>query len=157
MEEDDQSLPVPLTAQQAEEFRRRNPTVSPWRVIGVQVAVGLSSAALAWLFWDAEVAASVVWGASAVVVPALLFARGLFSPLAGVNPGAAVASFMLWEFVKILASVAIMFAAFRWLSGLNAVAMLAGLILTLKVYWLALVFRPSEGVLTGADVADGQR
>ncbi len=144
--DDDSGQPAPMTAQQAAQFRRANPVLSPWRVIRVQAVVGMALTALAWIVWGSQVAVSVACGAGAVVIPAILFARGLSSPIAQANPGAAVVSFMVWELVKITVAVAIMFAAYRWVSEINGLAMLAGLILTMKVYWLALVFKPGRAL-----------
>jgi ATP synthase protein I len=84
---------------------------------------------------------SAVYGALAVIVPAALFARGLTSRVASVNAGAAVFGFFLWEMVKIGLTVAMLFAAPRLVSDLSWPAMLAGLIVTMKVYWVALGFR----------------
>ena len=133
---------VPLTAEQAQALRERNPSVSLWWVVVAQVAVGMLVALLAWLLTGAPSAAwSAAYGALAVVLPAALFARGLTSRLSSVNPGAAVLGFFLWEMVKIALTVAMLFAAPGMITGLSWPAMLAGLVVTLKVYWVALAFR----------------
>ncbi len=95
----------------------------------------------AWLLFDDRVAQSVMWGVFAVVLPAALFARGVTSKFAAANPGAAVMSFFLWEFVKIVVTVGVLFTAHRVVSDLSWPAMLVGLIVTMKVYWLALAFK----------------
>jgi len=84
---------------------------------------------------------SAVYGALAVIVPAALFARGLTSRVASVNVGAAVFGFFLWEMVKIGLTVAMLFAAPRLVNDLSWPAMLAGLVVTMKVYCVALGFR----------------
>jgi ATP synthase protein I len=52
-----------------------------------------------------------------------------------------VFSFFVWEFVKIVVTVAVMFAAYRFEKDLSWPAMLVGLVLTMKVYWAALAVR----------------
>ncbi len=132
----------PLTAEQVAELRKRQPLLSVWRVVGVQVALGLLVATLVW-FVSGQMAAvySAVYGALAVIVPAALFARGLTSRVASANVGTAVFGFFLWEMVKIGLTVAMLFAAPRLVNDLSWPAMLAGLIVTMKVYWVALGFR----------------
>lgn len=106
-----------------------------------QVGVGGLSALLAWWVFGDSVARSVACGAFAVVLPAALFARGLTSRFARANPGMAVMSFFVWELVKIVVTIGVLYAAHRLVKDLNWPAMLVGLVLTLKVYWLALAFK----------------
>ena len=137
----------PLTADEARRLREKNPPLSPWRVIAWQVFVGALAALLAWaLTGRLPVAWSVGWGAVAVVVPGALFARGLASPTAKTNAGTAVFAFFLWEMVKLALTVAMLFAAPRLVSALSWPALLAGLVLTMKVYWVVLVYRPKRKV-----------
>jgi ATP synthase protein I len=132
----------PLTAEQVIELRKRQPLLSVWRVVAVQVLLGLLVAALVWWVSGRMAAVySVAYGALAVIVPAALFARGLTSRVASVSAGAAVFGFFLWEMVKIGLTVAMLFAAPRLVNDLSWPAMLAGLIVTMKVYWVALGFR----------------
>ena len=132
----------PLTAEQVVELRKRQPILSVWRVVGVQVMLGLLLAVLVW-FVSGRMSAvySALYGALAVIVPAALFARGLTSRVASVNAGAAAFGFFLWEMVKIGLTVAMLFAAPRLVSDLSWPAMLVGLVVTMKVYWVALGFR----------------
>ena len=132
----------PLTAEQAVELRKRQPLLSVWRVVGAQVVLGLLMAWLVWLVSGRMTAVySAAYGALAVIVPSALFARGLTSRVASVNVGAAVFGFFLWEMVKIGLTVAMLFAAPRLVEDLSWPAMLAGLVVTMKVYWVALGFR----------------
>ena len=134
---------VVLTAQQVQEIVQRNPSVSPWRVVWWQLATGFAIAVVSGLVTGRQVVAvSAACGAFAVVLPAALFARGVTSQFARANLGAAVTSFFLWEFVKIVVSVAVMFGAYRLVEGLSWPAMLIGLVVTIKVYWFALGLRP---------------
>ena len=132
---------VPLTAEQAKAIRQSNPSTSPWWVVLAQVALGGLVVVVAKMVFGDRVAQSVMWGVLAVVLPAALFARGVTSKFAAANPGAAVMSFFLWEFVKILVTIGVLFVAHRLMRDLSWPAMLVGLILTMKVYWLALAFR----------------
>ena len=132
----------PLTAEQAAELRKRQPLLSVWRVVGVQAVLGLLVAWLVWLVSGRMAAVySAAYGALAVIVPAALFARGLTSQVASANVGTAVFGFFLWEMVKIGLTVAMLFAAPRLVNDLSWPAMLVGLVVTMKVYWVALGFR----------------
>ena len=117
-------------------------SVSPWRVIAVQAAVGAVVALVAGLltarwgvFWSA------LYGAGVVVVPGALMARGMTSALTSVSPGASAVSFMLWEFVKIGVSVVLLVLATRIVQPLSWPALLVSLVLCIKVYWVALAWR----------------
>jgi len=132
-----------LTKQEAQALRELQPPISPWRVIRLQVLVGIGVALLAWLFTTkASVAWSAAYGALAVIVPAMLFARGLMSQFSSINAMTAGFGFFVWEAVKIGVSVAMLFAAPKLVHELNWLAMLTGLIVTMKVYWVALLMRP---------------
>ncbi len=132
----------PLTADEARALREKNPPISVWRVIVGQVAVGLLAALVAWgITGRLSVGGSLAYGVLAVVVPAALFARGLTSRVSSVNPGAAAFGFFLWEMVKIALTVAMLFAAPRLVPELSWPAMLAGLVLTMKVYWVGLLLK----------------
>jgi ATP synthase protein I len=111
-------------------------------VIGFQAGVGAVSALLAMLFTGRqEVAWSVLYGAATVVIPGALMARGMTSRLSSMSPGTSAVSFMLWEFVKIAVSVVMLMLAPRLVQDLSWLALLVGLVLCMKVYWLALLWR----------------
>lgn len=134
---------VALTKEQVAELRKLQVIISPWKVIGWQLIVTMVLGLLAWLFTGrSAVVVSTVYGSMAVVVPAALFARGIASKVSSVNPAAAVFGFFLWEMVKIALTVAMLFAATRLVANLSWPAMLVGLIVTMKVYWVALFVRP---------------
>jgi ATP synthase protein I len=84
---------------------------------------------------------SAAYGALSVVVPAALFARGITGRLVRTVPGAAMVGFFVWELVKIVVTILMLFAAPRLVPGLNWLALLAGFVVTMKVVWLALMFR----------------
>lgn len=129
----------PLSSQEAQLLRQNLPLLSVWRVVVAQVGVGVVVALLAGLItskWN--VALSAGYGALAVAVPAALFARGMTSPVSSASVGASVAGFLLWEIVKIGLTLAMLMAAPRVVPEVSWPAMLVGLVLTMKVYWLAL-------------------
>ena len=135
----------PLTAEQASELRAKNPSVSPWRVIAGQAVVGFVVALAAWgLTGRQNLGWSAGYGALAVVIPAVVFARGLTGRFASLNPGTAVFGFFLWEMVKMALSMAMLIAAPRLITALSWPAMLIGLVVTMKAAWLAVVFTPKR-------------
>ncbi len=141
-QEDVQDNFQPLTADQALELRKRQPLLSVWRVVLAQVLVGLVLSLGVWLVTGRQSTVfSVAYGALAVVLPAALFARGLTSRVASANAGAAVFGFFLWEMIKMGLTVAMLFAAPRLVNDLSWPAMLVGLVVTMKVYWVALGLR----------------
>jgi ATP synthase protein I len=135
----------PLTREEAQALRAKEPPVSPWRVIAVQAFVGGVAALLAMLITGKQVIGwSLLYGAAAVVVPGALMARGMTSKLSSMSPGAGAVSFMLWEAVKIAVSVAMLVLAPKFVQPLNWPALLVGLVLCMKVYWIALLWRGSS-------------
>jgi ATP synthase protein I len=132
----------PLTREEAEALRQNDPPLSPWRVVAVQAAVGSGTALLAALVTGRpEMGLSTLYGAATVVVPGALMARGMTSRLSSMSPGASAVSFMAWETVKITVSVAMLMVAPRLVQPLSWPALLVGLVLCMKVYWLALLWR----------------
>ena len=116
--------------------------MSPWRVIATQVVVGVVVALFGRLVTGrSEVGWSLLYGAATVVVPGALMARGMTSKLSSLNAGASAVSFMLWEFVKIAVSVGMLAAAGRIVQPLVWPALLLGLLVGMKVYWVALLWR----------------
>jgi ATP synthase protein I len=140
-QEDAQELAPPLTAEQVRELRQRQPLLSVWRVVVAQCCIGALVASVAWFVSGQVAAFSAVYGSLAVIVPAALFARGLTSRVSSLNAGAAVFGFFLWEMVKIGLTVAMLVAAPRMVSDLSWPALLVGLVVTMKVYWVALGVR----------------
>ena len=150
---------VPLTAAQARELRARNPAVSPWRVVGAQVAAGAVIAVVVWMtLGQAALAWSAAYGALVVVLPAALFAHGLTGRLASINPATAIAGFFVWEMVKIALMVAMLIAAPRLVEGLSWPVMLVSMVVTMQVYWAALWLAPKKRLtnLIDGQVKDGR-
>jgi ATP synthase protein I len=135
----------PLTAGQARQWRRVNPVLSPWRVLRWQAAAGAALAAVLGLLTSkASIAWSAGYGALTVALPAALFARGLMGRIASINAVTAVAGFVLWEVVKIALTVAMLMAAPRLVRGVSWPALLAGLVLALIMYWVALAVKARQ-------------
>ena len=126
--------------EEAEALRRKNPPMSPWRVVAAQAVAGLLCGALVWVFAQRSLTVwSALYGAVVVVLPSALLARGMTRDLAG-KPGAAMFGFMFWEMVKIGVAVAMLVAAPRVIQGLSWPALLVAMIVCMKVNWLALLW-----------------
>ena len=146
--EDQDSDFKPLTADEARQWREVNPEVSVWRVIAAQALVGVLVALAAWALTGQQSAAwSAGYGALAVLVPAALFARGVLRQRQRSNPGVAMLGFFWWEMVKIVLTVAMLVAAPRVVAGLSWLALIVGMALTLKTYWIALLVRSRKSTL----------
>ena len=131
-----------LTPEEAAALKARNPQASPWRVIAVQAVVGGGVALLAGLVGGGrEFAWSALYGAVTAVVPGALLARGMTSRLSSLSPAVSAVSVMLWETVKISASVALLALAPKVVKPLSWPALLVGLAVCLSVYWFALLWR----------------
>ncbi len=134
-----------LSAEEAQALRERQPPLSPWRIVGLQAMVAAAVALLAWAITGRSGAAwSAGYGGMAVLIPAVLFARGLTSQFASINAATAGFGFFVWEAIKIAVTVGMLVAATRMVADLDWLAMLIGLIVTLKVYWVALLMRPKS-------------
>jgi len=140
--EDEDSDFEPLTHEQALAVKAANPSASPWRVVMGQVLVGTLAAGLAWLLFGSLIGKSVAYGSLAVALPAVLFAWGLSRQRGVLNAGSVLASFFVWEMAKIALTVALLVIAPRLILNLNWLALLAGFVLTMKVYWVAMWLRP---------------
>ncbi len=130
----------PLSAEEAQAWRKRHPAVSVWRVLAMQVVAGVLVVLLAWLVTGkAAIAWSAAYGVLAVLVPAVLFARGLQRQQFAKSASAAMLGFFVWELLKIVLTVAILAAAPKVVAQLSWLALLAGMVVTMKTYWIALL------------------
>lgn len=131
-----------LTRAEAEALRQRQPSLSPWRVVLMQAVLGAVVAAGAWLVTGSGAsAASALYGAAVVVLPALLMARGTTGRVSRLSPAAGAVSVLVWSAVKMAASVVLLVLAPKVVQPLDWVALLVALVLGLQVYWLALLWR----------------
>ena len=141
---DDEADPpvTPLTREQAQMLRARQPMLSPWWVVSAQLAVGAVVATGA-LWWSASSVAmwSAAYGALVVVLPSALMARGLTSRMSRLSPGASAARVMLWSTVKTGLSIALLMLAPKLVQPLSWAALLTSAVLCMQVYWFALLWR----------------
>lgn len=129
----------PLTAEEAAEWRRRNPSVSVVRVVKWQLVVGVVLAVLVGLITQrAGWLWSVAYGAAAVVIPAALFARGLRLQLGAGQENLAMVRFFGLEIAKLVLTVVLLLLAPLVVPGLNWLALVLSLVVVMKTYWLAL-------------------
>jgi ATP synthase protein I len=111
-------------------------------VIAAQAAVGGVVALLAWLLGGGrEHMWSALYGAVTAVVPGALMARGVTSRLSNLSPTVSAFSVMLWETVKIGATVVLLVAAPQVVRPLSWPALLAALAACVSMYWFALLWR----------------
>lgn len=144
----------PLTREEAQRWRESQPRLSIWRLVGWQLLAGLAAGGVAWLLTQSvTVAGSVVYGAAAVVIPSALMAYGLTSSaLSRLMAGfaqAAFAGFLLWEGIKVLLVVLLLWFAPLMFPGLNWLGLLAGLVVVLKVYWLGFLIQGRRSNVNG--------
>ena len=127
----DDSRP-PLSREQAQQLLAAKPGVSVWRVIALQALVALLVAAAAWPL-----------GGAIVMLPAALFAGGMRRWLVNLPPAYALFGFAFGELLKIALTVVLLVLAPHVLGRqlLLWPALLAGLVVTLQVYWVALLLR----------------
>ena len=131
---------VALTRSEAQALRDRLPQVSPWRVVGAQALAGLLCIVVAWAVAQRSgVVWSAFYGAAAAVIPSALLARGMTRGTR--NPVAAAAGFMFWEVLKIGVAVAMLVIAAKVVPQISWPALLATMVVCMKVNWLALLWR----------------
>ena len=90
---------------------------------------------------DARTAWSAAYGSLAVALPAAVLARGMTSQLSRMSATAGALAFMLWEMVKIGLSIGMLILAPSLIADLSWPALLVGLILTIKVYFVAAIVK----------------
>ena len=147
LEQDDADHFEPLSFEQAQlviqGLRKSASLLSPWRLIRWQMLVGVVATAFAYIGFDGVPAAlSVAYGALAVILPASVFAWGLKRSEGAKSPLLASLGFFAWEAVKVVLTVALLFAAPVLIVNLNWLALLAGFVVTMKVYWIAVWLYP---------------
>jgi ATP synthase protein I len=130
-----------LTAEQAQELRRKNPSISPWRVVVAQALAGGVCVVVAWAVTQRSGAAwSALYGAAATVIPSALLARGMTRGTR--SPVASAAGFMFWEMLKVGVAVAMLVIAARVVPNLSWPALLVTMVVCIKVNWVALLWHP---------------
>ena len=143
-QEDSEEYFVTLNAAQAQALREQQPGLSAFQVVALQALCGLVFAAFAGLVssWGW----SVAYGAFAVVLPNALLARGMTRKPTSINVLSAVTALLVWEMVKVALTLAMLFGAPLFVKNLSWPALLVGLVLTMKVHWLTLAYKPKQPV-----------
>lgn len=128
------------TKEQVAAWRAQNPPVSLWWIVRWQIAVALVLVLLVWLFAGSLVVVqSVIYGALCAVLPNALFAHGLRERV-GYGVQQRMGLFVVWEVAKIAMTIAMLYLAPKVIDEINWLALLAGFVVTIKLYWLALVW-----------------
>ncbi|HEX5485470.1 MULTISPECIES: ATP synthase subunit I [Limnobacter] len=109
-----------------------------WKIVGLQWVAG-SLVCLLLLLVSREHATSAAWGVTSVAVPSTLFAARL--SLGSRNAMSGVFVFLIGEFLKVIASVAILFVAYRLDPSLIWWSVVLACAVTLKSYFLAFFLR----------------
>lgn len=136
LEDEDPQIKA-LTPEEAAVWRKQQPKMSMWRIVAVQALIGAVVALVAGWWLGRAAGWSAAYGALAIVVPAALFARGVARNSGGA-PGA-IARLFAWEFVKLVLCIAMLAAAPVLVPNLHWLALLAGMVVTMKTYWLVLI------------------
>ncbi|MGA8008569.1 MAG: ATP synthase subunit I [Thiomonas sp.] len=143
--QDEQDAPAaaPMSRDEVQSLLLRKPQVSVWRVVVLQVVVGLVVAAASWFFAAGKLSVvySALYGAVVIALPSALFALSIELWLSKLKPGVAVYGFALGELLKIGLTIVLLFFAPRIVQPLSWAAMLIAIVVTLQVYWVALILR----------------
>jgi ATP synthase protein I len=118
--------------------------ISPWQVVSIQAAVGVVFTLAAWAFTGrVAVAWSALYGAVAVVLPTAVMAFGVrgLGGHATASPAVGAIRFLLWEGVKLVFAVVLLAIARRVVPDLSWLALLAAVIVCLKVNLVVLLWR----------------
>ena len=138
----------PMSSEAAQAWRTRQPRGLIRFLLGYQFVAVFTVTGLLWMAeaigWmgsisDRAVAVSFAYGGLAIVIPAALMAVGLqgrFTQRLSTTPTGSLLGFAIWEGFKLLVSVALLVAAPKFVSDLSWFALLAGLLVALKVNWL---------------------
>jgi ATP synthase protein I len=139
-----------LSAEEAAAWRSKQPRESVWAIVLWQLLLGVLLFPVTWLLTGrVEVAWSVAYGVLCILLPTALMAYGLTSSglarlmkrLFPGMAGASLAGLFFWEGVKVLLALAMMWQAPKLVPGLSWLALVVGLVVALKAFWLELWMR----------------
>jgi ATP synthase protein I len=143
LDEGDELAFKPMSAQEATAWRLKQRPVSMWRVVRWQLGATCLVGALVWVLtgqWTLALSAS--YGGIAVVLPVTVMIWGMtagrLARLLSVFAKSSLLALVFWEGVKLVLSVLMLALAPVVLKNLNWLALVAGFVLVIKVYWLAL-------------------
>jgi ATP synthase protein I len=132
---------VALTPEQALSWRLRHCVQSPWRMVLVQTFWGVLSAFILGVMTSSSaVLWSALYGVLIVSFPGALLAQGI-RPVKKKMASAMAANFLFWELVKMVVALVLLLLAVKLVPNLNWLALLAGMLVCMKVGWLALLRR----------------
>ena len=123
------------------ELRKTQAFISPWRVVLWMLMTTAVIGVTGLIASDVRTAWSAAYGSLAVALPAAVLARGMTSQLSRMSATAGALAFMLWEMVKIGLSIGMLILAPSLIADLSWPALLVGLILTIKVYFVAAIVK----------------
>jgi len=135
----------PLTRDEVRRLRERQPPESVWRVVAWQALLAAAVSLLVWAMTRRSAPAwSALYGGLCIALPSALMAYGLTSSalariMARMFPGVAkvaLVGVLFWEGIKVLLVLVMLWLAPRLIPGLNWLALVGGLVVVLKAYWL---------------------
>ena len=139
-DEDAEQAYKTVSRQEAVELRKSLPILSPWLVVAMQSLAACLCGLVVWLVTGSVGSMwSAIYGAAAVVLPNMLLARGMTKRAE--SPTALAVGFLFWEMLKIGVAIAMLVIATKVLPNLSWPALLIGLVVCIKVNWLALLWR----------------
>ena len=139
--DDEDEPPRPLSAAEAQKFRGQRSAPSPWRVVLMQVEVGVVISLLFAIGYQLPGLWSALYGAATAVIPGALMARGATRMADSRSPMVTAMSLLGWESAKLVCSVAMLAAATKFLHPVLWPALLVTLAGCLAMYWVALAKR----------------
>lgn len=133
----------PMSPQEAATWRAKQRPVSMWRVVRWQLGATCMVGVLAWMiFAQWPLVWSALYGGFSVVLPVAVMVWGMtvgrLTRLLSVFAKSSLLALVFWEGVKLVLSVLMLALAPLVLENLNWLALVAGFVLVIKVYWLAL-------------------
>ncbi len=129
----------PLTRDEAQVLRARFMVLSPWKILASQALLGFALSVFIALIWGWHQFWSALYGTLCVVLPGAVMARGM-SRISRQSPAAALLGFIVWEVAKVAFAVALLVFAIA-IPGLQWPVLLFTMIVSMKLNWLALVWR----------------
>jgi ATP synthase protein I len=133
----------PISRDEALLIAERSKLPGPWIVLAWQLVAGFVFATALGVAWNRPgIFEAALFGCLAVVVPGAVFARGLQRQRQrGVGQvGVTLSGFFVWEMVKIVLVLMLLATAPLLIANLSWLALLAGLVVTLKASWFVLLW-----------------
>lgn len=128
-----------FTADQARQWRQRQPAVALWRLPATQLGAGLLAALMVAVLRRSPAEGwSLLWGVVAVVVPSVFFLYRARRP--SFSPGFALLNLLLSELMKVALTLALLLLGPWLVPQLSWLAMVAGLVVALAAWWPGLVW-----------------